>query len=539
MVSRNTPHIAATRIMISAVWLCLGGLAQALALAWPWGGQSLPALQIIGMATLASHLIRCRNPKTAFLQSWWFATVWLVGTFWWLFISLHIYGGMHALLAAMAVVLLAAALALYYAVAGWATVKVIGPERRSMAPSIVVFASAWTLAEVARAVLFTGFPWGAVGYAHVDGVISSFAPWVGVYGMGWLAAASAMAIAHAIRYDRLSSKDHRQPAQLIWGGMALASLLVVQLPGYKYAFSSASTSGDLQVHLMQGNIAQSEKFQPSTGIAQALRWYQQALLNVHSGLAIAPETALPLLPIHLPAGYWDQLRQHFATGSAAALIGVPWKAINAAGEPMYSNAAIGWKPDQTQDYRYEKNHLVPFGEFVPPMFRWFTQLMNMPLGDFKAGGKYPATFDWQGQRIAPHICYEDLFGEELARSFIDPSRAPTVLVNISNIAWFGDTIAIDQHLNIARLRSLEFQRPMVRATNTGMTAVIDHQGQVTAQLPRHSAGVLMASVEGRADTPTWFAQWASRWHLWPLVALCALILLWAWARRIRMPMAGA
>ena len=539
MVSRDTPHIAATRIMISAVWLCLGGLAQALALAWPWGGQSLPALQIIGMATLASHLIRCRNPKTAFLQSWWFATVWLVGTFWWLFISLHIYGGMHALLAAMAVVLLAAALALYYAVAGWATVKVMGPERRSIAPSIVVFASAWTLADVARAVLFTGFPWGAVGYAHVDGVLSSFAPWVGVYGMGWLAAATAIAIAHFLSRDHLSTHTQRKPARLVWGSMALTSLLVVQLPGYKYAFSSASTSGDLQVHLMQGNIAQSEKFQPSTGIAQALRWYQQALLNVHSGLAIAPETALPLLPIHLPVGYWDQLRQHFATGSAAALIGVPWKAINAAGEPMYSNAAIGWKPDQTQDYRYEKNHLVPFGEFVPPMFRWFTQLMNMPLGDFKAGGKYPATFDWQGQRIAPHICYEDLFGEELARSFIDPSRAPTVMVNISNIAWFGDTIAIDQHLNIARLRSLEFQRPMVRATNTGMTAVIDHQGQVTAQLPKLSAGVLVASVEGRADTPTWFAQWASRWHLWPLVALCALILLWAWARRIRMPMAGA
>ena len=404
MVSRDTPHIAATRIMISAVWLCLGGLAQALALAWPWGGQSLPALQIIGMATLASHLIRCRNPKTAFLQSWWFATVWLVGTFWWLFISLHTYGGMHELLAAMAVVLLAAALALYYAVAGWATVKVMGPEKRSMALSIVVFASAWTLAEVARAVLFTGFPWGAVGYAHVDGVISSFAPWVGVYGMGWLAAATAIAIAHFLSRDHLSTHTQRKPARLVWGSMALASLLVVQLPGYKYAFSSASTSGDLQVHLMQGNIAQSEKFQPSTGIAQALRWYQQALLYVHSGLAIAPETALPLLPIHLPAGYWDQLRQHFATGSAAALIGVPWKAINAAGEPMYSNAAIGWKPDQTQDYRYEKNHLVPFGEFVPPMFRWFTQLMNMPLGDFKAGGEYPDTFvmdKWFFQRYEP------------------------------------------------------------------------------------------------------------------------------------------
>jgi apolipoprotein N-acyltransferase len=525
--------------MISAVWLCLGGLAQALALAWPWGGQSLPSLQIIGLATLAAHLNHCQSPKTAFWHSWWFATVWLVGTFWWLFISLHTYGGMHALLAAMAVVVLAAALALYYAGAGWATVKILGSERRSVGPFILVFASAWTLAEVARAVLFSGFPWGAVGYAHVDGVLSSFAPWVGVYGMGWMAAATAMAIAHFIGPKHISTYTQRKSASLKWGGMALASLLVVQLPGYKYAFSSASTSGELQVHLMQGNIAQSEKFQPSTGIAQALRWYQQALLNVNSGLAIAPETALPLLPMHLPAGYWEQLRQHFATGSAAALIGVPWKTNNAAGEPTYSNAAIGWKPDQTQDYRYEKNHLVPFGEFVPPMFRWFTQLMNMPLGDFKAGGEYPDTFDWQGQRIAPNICYEDLFGEELARSFIDPNRSPTVMVNISNIAWFGDTIAIDQHLNIARLRSLEFQRPMVRSTNTGMTAVIDHQGRVTAQLPRHSAGMLVASVEGRADTPTWFAQWASRWHLWPLVALCALTLLWAWAQRPRPPVAGA
>ena len=525
--------------MISMGWLCLGGLAQALALAWPWGGQSLPALQIIGMATLAAHLSHCQKAKTAFWHSWWFATMWLVGTFWWLFISLHTYGGMHALLAALAVVLLAAALALYYASAGWATVKIVGSERSSMAASIFVFASAWTLAEIARAVLFTGFPWGAVGYAHVDGVLSSLAPWLGVYGMGWVAAATAMAIAHAIRQDRHLSKYQGKPARLMWAGLALASLLVLQLPGYKHNFSPTYSSGDLQVHLLQGNIAQSEKFQPNTGIAQALRWYQQALLNVQSGLAIAPETALPLLPMNLPAGYWDQLRQHFTTGSAAALVGVPWKTNGPSGEPMYSNAAIGWKPDQTEDYRYEKDHLVPFGEFVPPMFRWFTQLMNMPLGDFKAGGPHPATFDWQGQRIAPHICYEDLFGEELARSFIDPSRAPTVMVNISNIAWFGDTIAIDQHLNIARLRSMEMQRPMVRATNTGMTAVIDHQGKVTAQLQRHSVGVLVASVEGRTDPPTWFAQWASHWGLWPLTTLCALILLWAWVQRPRTPVAGA
>ena len=514
--------------MIAAVWLCLGGLAQALALAWPWGGQSLPAMQIMGLVALAVHVRHSSNAKTAFGQGWWFATVWLVGTFWWLFISLHTYGGMPGWMAALAVVILAAALGLYYAVAAWATVRITVSGRAPWWSSVLVFASAWTLAEAARALLFTGFPWGAVGYAHIDGALSSFAPWVGVYGVGWLSAGLSMTIAHALPSRQpLHTPDHKAH-RLKWGALVLACLCMVQLPGFTRHFNAVDSAGDLQVHLLQGNIAQNEKFQPGTGIAQALRWYQDELLNIQQGLAIAPETALPLLPQHLPAGYWDRLRQHFVDGSAAALIGVPWKTNNASGVPTYSNAAIGWQPGQGQDYLYEKNHLVPFGEFIPPLFRWFTQLMNMPLGDFKSGEEHPATFDWQGQRIAAHICYEDLFGEELARSFIDPSRAPTMLVNISNIAWFGNTIAIDQHLNIARMRSLEFQRPMVRATNTGMTTVIDHQGRVTAQLPRHTAGVLVAGVQGRNDPPTWFAHWASRWGLWPLVSLCSLIMLGAW-----------
>ena len=262
-------------------------------------------------------------------------------------------------------------------------------------------------------------------------------------------------------------------------------------------------------------------------------------MQVTSGLAIAPETALPLLPSHLPPGYWEGLRSHFTQGESAALIGVPLKDMGPNGQMVYSNSAIGWRSAQTQDYRYDKDHLVPFGEFVPPMFRWFTDLMSMPLSDFKAGGHHPDTFDWQGQRIAPHICYEDLFGEELARGFIDPKRAPTVLVNITNIAWFGDSIAIDQHLNIARMRTLELQRPMVRATNTGMTAVIDHQGRVTAHLPRHQTGVLSALVQGRDDPPTFFAMWAARWGLWPLVGVCVLVVGLSWRGRRQSHVAGA
>lgn len=525
--------------MMALGWLTTAGLLQALSLAWPWGGQSLPALQMLAMAVLCLQLLQTPNRSTLFKRAWWYATVWLLATFWWLFISLHTYGGMPALLAALAVFLLAGALAVYYAWAALVTIYIIRHNTAGQRPSgnswaAAAFASAWTLAEIARALLFTGFPWGAVGYAHVDGLLSAFSPWLGVYGVGWLAAFWAMFAATAWH----SSQGH-STGRVIKSVIAVLMLVCVQMPAPLDSAPLAKPLPELQVHLLQGNIPQSEKFQANTGIAQALAWYRQELTQVQSGLAIAPETALPLLPQHLPAGYWQGLRDHFTQGASAALIGIPWKDTGPNGLPVYSNTAIGWQPGQAHDYRYDKDHLVPFGEFVPPMFRWFTNWMNMPLSDFKAGGHNPATFDWQGHRIAPHICYEDLFGEELARGFIDPQRAPTVLVNISNIAWFGDSIAIDQHLNIARMRSLEFQRPMVRATNTGMTAVIDHRGQVTAQLPRHQTGVLRTTVQGRDTPPTFFAQWAARWGLWPLIAVCALIVGWfCWISR-KSALAGA
>ncbi|MDP3249509.1 MAG: nitrilase-related carbon-nitrogen hydrolase, partial [Polaromonas sp.] len=181
-------------------------------------------------------------------------------------------------------------------------------------------------------------------------------------------------------------------------------------------------------------------------------------------------------------------------------------------------------------YTYDKHHLVPFGEFIPPFFRWFTDLMNIPLGDFRRGSVGQVSFEWGGQRLAPNICYEDLFGEELAARFIDPLTAPTAFVNVSNIAWFGNTIAIDQHQNISRLRALEFERAMIRATNTGATVIIDHEGRVTHGLQRHTRGVLRGEFQGRTgETP--FAWWAARWGLKPLWALAlALVALAVWRR---------
>ena len=198
---------------------------------------------------------------------------------------------------------------------------------------------------------------------------------------------------------------------------------------------------------------------------------------------------------------------------------------------------VGLQPGSPQPYEYAKHHLVPFGEFIPPLFRWFTEMMHIPLGDFNRGAVVQPPMVVAGQRLAPNICYEDLFGEELGARFIDPAQAPTIFVNISNIGWFGDSLAIDQHLGISRMRSLEFERPMLRATNTGATAIIDHQGRVVQALPRLTRDVLVGEVEGRGLNAasgwriTPYAWWVARMGLWPLWGLG--LLAWALAWRMR------
>jgi apolipoprotein N-acyltransferase len=280
--------------------------------------------------------------------------------------------------------------------------------------------------------------------------------------------------------------------------------------------------------LLQANISQGTKFDANSGVRDALQWYDASLRGSQQPLVVAPETAIPLLLQYLPAGYWEGLQQHFReSGRTLALVGLPLGGQNAG----YTNSVVALGPLGSPPYQYDKAHLVPFGEFMPPGFVWFIRMMNIPLGDFKSGGWEQPSVAWQGQRLAPNVCYEDLFGEELAIRFKDPENAPTALVNVSNIAWFGDTLAVDQHLNISRMRAMELGRPMLRATNTGATAIIDHQGRVTQQLPRFSRGSLIGSFEGRNGlTP--FAYWASTWGLWPLWGLClAVVGLGIWRRR--------
>lgn len=469
----------------SGTLMMLAGCLHALSIAWPLPlgftqGDPVGALQVLALIALVVRLERCSSSRQAAAAAWCFATSMLASTFWWLFISMHFYGGLAAPLAALAVLALAAALGLYYAAAG---VLYLHWRSKPVAARVLLWAGLWLAAELARVVLFTGFPWGQSGYAHVDGWAQPLAGTIGVHGLSWLSAAVAAALALCL--------FPAQEGRRLKTGLVLAASAVA-LAYLPQPVQTQAPRPPLNLSLVQGNIPQDEKFVPGTGMATALDFYQRKLGQATGSLVILPETAIPLLPSQIEPDDWQKMSEPFAQGTRAALIGMP---LGSLGEG-YTNSVIGLKPGLSEPYRYDKHHLVPFGEFIPPLFRWFVDLMNIPLGDFKRGAIGQVSFEWMGERLAPNICYEDLFGEELGARFADPAHAPTIFVNVSNIAWFGDTVAIDQHLQISRMRALEFGRPMVRATNTGATAVIDAQGRVTAMLPPHTRGTLEAAVQG-------------------------------------------
>ena len=538
---------ARVRHVMWALAFLLLGVAQAASLAW-WGtGKAQWWLQLLSLAGLMgalhhqAHAAVQAAPPTgqrwsgtwrAFGAGWLFATAWMTATVWWLYISMHTYGGLAAPLAATAVLALAAFLGLFYAVVCALYHRLlVGLMRQQRVASAraawwgpLMLAAMWTLAEWARGTWLTGFPWGAGGYAHVDGPLASIAPWVGVYGLGFVAAWWAAVLAwlltaqwqgrpavHSLRFFGVTASQTMILAGVLAGCVAL---------GLVHAGFTRPT-GELRVQLLQGNIPQDEKFEFGPGINRSLSWYGQNLINATAPLVVTAETAIPLLPNQLPVSYWQAIQAPFVTpGSGrAAIVAVPLGSLEAG----YTNSVVAFAEGDAGKYRYDKHHLVPFGEFIPTGFRWFVRLMNIPLGDFDRGALPQPPFEWQGERIAPNICYEDLFGEEIGAGFRSEATAPTVLLNMSNIAWFGDTVAIDQHLAISRMRAMEFERPMLRATNTGATVLIDHTGRVVHALPRLQQGVLDVTVQGRSGrTP--YAVWVSAYGLWPLVMACFLLL---------------
>jgi apolipoprotein N-acyltransferase len=463
----------------SLLWAMLAGATAVLSFApltwWP--------VQIASLAVLLWLAVEQTAVRRSALVGWCFSFGWMAAGTHWLYTSLHDYGGLPALMAVAAVLLLSAAMALYIgmAMAAGAWLRL----RCALSPAttlLLVYPPLWALGEWLRNWVATGFPWIVSGYAHVNSPLAGYAPLVGVYGIGWLAALLA---ACAV----LAFTGRRRLA------LGLAAAIMAAGLGLDQLAWTSPQGAPISVRLLQGNVPQEMKFNPDTA-NDTLALYHEMLTEARADLIATPETALPMMAHALPPDFIELLSTFARQSKSNLLVGVPVS----DGPGKYANSLLGLGADGSRSYRYDKHHLVPFGEFIPPGFRWFVDMMHIPLGDFTRGAALQAPFEAAGQWVLPNICYEDLFGEEIAdqiaSSYFSGRPQPTMMLNVSNIAWFGDSIALPQHLQISQMRSLETRRPMLRATNTGATAIVDARGRVQARLQPYTQDVLAAKVQG-------------------------------------------
>ena len=519
-----------------------------------WG---LPLVHLLAMAVLARLSLHAPSVRGAAAGGWLFGFAASAVGVYWLYISMHTYGFMPAPLAAGGVLALAAFLAVYFALAAATARWVAGARHAPAEPAkaqpptaaspilarplaaALAWAAAWTLAEWLRGTLFTGFPWLNAGYAHVDSVLAGWAPLGGVYAVAFAAAFCGAALALLWRPDLVPVRgeaafERRKAGADVRRSAAPALAIVLALGGWALSTMTwwQPLGEPLEVRLVQGAVDQNDKFDPALLQAGLRRHLDLAgTATAPNGpppdLIVLPETIMPVFQDRLPPALWAAWRDLAAGSGATILMGAP---LRDRSESRHTNsviaitsqtdlaALIAGRPAQ----HYDKRHLVPFGEFIPWGFRWFVEAMSIPLGDFDRGPVRQTPFPIAGQQVAPNICFEDVFGEELRAALHpggDGSPGASILVNFSNLGWFGDSWALRQHLQISRMRTLELARPMLRATNTGATAAIGPDGTVHAQLPAMQAGVLGISIQGTQGMTPY-----ARTGNWPILLVCVIVL---------------
>jgi apolipoprotein N-acyltransferase len=498
---RNSLH-ALQRIQTADIAAAGAGLALPFAFA-PWGYWPLA---LLAPAVLFLSWQGARPGRAAWRGFLFGLAAFLTGT-WWTFVSVHEFGQAPAALAGFLTVALAMLMGGYYALLGWLANRWLpaGGAWRWL----VGLPAAWTAIEWLRGWFLSGFPWLSLGYSQTDSVLGSLAPLGGVYGLGWICALGAGALA-AVLVDRLAVR-----------ALAVAALFAI--------FAGAGLAGTrtwtepagepIRAVMVQGAVGQDEKWLEAA-LAPTRQLYLE-LTRPHWGadLVIWPEAAIPAL-LHEEMDFLEALDEEARAAGSELLLGILERDF--VGE-QYHNVlvSLGGEPEI-----YRKRQLVPFGEFfpVPAFVRRWMRLMNLPYTDFAPGRADPPPLALAGTLVAPTICYEDAFGAQQRVFF----PAAELLINVSNDAWFGDTRAPHQHLQIARMRAMETGRWMLRATNNGITAVIDPRGRVTQRSRQFVAEVIEAEVTPMRGLTPWL-----RFGDGPLAAVAIGLFLLAALRRNR------
>lgn len=423
----------------------------------------------------------------------------------WVQISIHQFGLPVLAFSISVTILFVLVIALFPALTVWCAERFFRVSRRIKL--LVVLPVWWVIFEWVRSWLFTGFPWLTVGYSQIDSPLSGVGTVTGLYGISLLTAVSA-GVAALLWLERQA---------------ALNLALLILIPAWAGAFLLKSINwtqpeGSLiEVALVQGNVPQEVKWLPS---------HKQQTLDLYSDLSapfwgvsdliIWPETALPGFA-HELMDYLGSLKRQSETSGSDILIGLP-VADPQTGE--YFNAVISLGPDREKGMSiYRKRHLVPFGEYLPweKLLDPVLDFLHIPMSRFSSGDAQQALIQTTNYQVGVSICYEDVFGEEVITGLPEAD----FLVNVSNDAWFGDSLAPHQHLEMARMRALETGRYLVRATNTGISAIIDQKGRVIDRAPQFEAASLASSIRAYSGATPYVA-----FGNLPVVILCFITVAW-------------
>jgi apolipoprotein N-acyltransferase len=458
-------------------------------------------------------LLRKQSARSAF----WTSYAWGLGQFAtgisWVHVSIDTFGGMPKIASVFLMALLVGYLALYPALFGWSLNRFFPRESRTR--YFLAVPSLWLLFDWARGWVLTGFPWLWLGYSQIDSPLAHLAPIGGVELLTFALMISAAALTYALTSKR--------PAILLIPTVIFATAYGLRQINWVEPRIDETKS----IVLIQGNVDQNLKWLPSHRWPTIMKYTDFTRENWDADIVVWPEAAIPAMEYELPS-YLSNLDSAAKMNNTAVITGV----INKTESGQYYNSilVVGQTPygeyELDLEERYHKHHLLPFGEFVPfgDLLRPLAPFFNLPMSSFSRGSYVQPNIVANGMHLAPALCYEIIFNEQVRQNVTSDTD---FLLTLSNDAWFGRSIGPMQHMEIARMRALELGLPLIRSTNNGITAVTDHKGNITAQIPQFETAVLKTQL-----TPTSGTTWYRSIGTWPLFAWVALSLLAGyWIRR--------
>jgi apolipoprotein N-acyltransferase len=466
----------------------------------------IPILTIAGLCYLWA---KTSTPAAAWILGFSYGLgLYCVGIYW-IYISLHDFGGMPWWFAGFSTFCLCAFMALFVGLVGY-----FGKRLGCLWLSVPVL---WGLSDWVRSWIFTGFPWLTMGYSQIPhSPLAGYMPIAGVYG-----ASVITVFISAIIGVWLAQHNQKSQQSLLFKRNAIGFITLVIAAGgvLKVVEWTTPIGKPISVALVQGNIAQDTKWSPEKA-QTTIDQYLSMLQASKADLIVLPETALPVIASQLDTSVKETITAHAKRNQGGIIVGIVEQDTN-----EYFNSAICFGCPQVTVTSYRKNHLVPFGEFIPlkQVFGWiYRDWLNMPLSDLSRGGNTQANMKVAGQKIAMNICYEDVFGEEIARN----NKNSTLMINISNDAWYGQSYAAHQHMQFSQARALETGRYMLRATNTGATAAIDQHGYVFAHAPHDVQTTLDVMAQGYTGSTPYV-----RFGNWPFIVFCFGVIAFVWRRK--------